>query len=415
MNVLLVSTSEMTGGAAIAARRLLFALNRYGESHGGAVQAKLLVRDRATDCPDVIALKTGKFDKKFRFAFERGVIWLNNHFSKENLFQVSIADTGYDITSLEEFREADVIHLHWTQQGMLSLHDLDKIFKSGKKVVWTMHDMWACTGICHYSDSCLKYRDKCQSCPMLKNASQHDLADRVFQTKQKIYQKYSFQIITCSEWLKDVASSSHLLKGKEIVCLSNPVDSAVFHSADRTQIRKELELPADRKLVLFASQKITDKRKGLEYLIRASHILKDKGMDLAFVVMGNSTMELDKILDFPLYSTGYVSSEEKTARIYQAVDLFVSPSLMDNLPNTIAESMSCGTPCVGFDIGGIPEMIDHKVNGYVAKYKNAEDLANGIEWVLSCGNLENKCLTKAHQMFDEDEIARQIISVYQRS
>ena len=155
MKVLLVNTSERTGGAAVACHRLLDALNKQG------IEATMLVRDKQTDNPHVIALRK-PFYMKLCFLWERFVIWANNLFSRKNLFTVSIANTGADITRLPAFKEADIIHLHWVNQGMLSLKDIRKILASGKPVVWTMHDMWPCTAICHHAQRCNRYQTDIQ-------------------------------------------------------------------------------------------------------------------------------------------------------------------------------------------------------------------------------------------------------------
>ena len=154
MRVLIINTSERTGGAAIAASRLMEALKNSG------IKAKMLVRDKQTDQVTVVALKKS-WRQIWQFVWERIVIWIANRFKKHNLFAVDIANTGTDITSLPEFRQADVIHLHWVNQGLLSLKDLRKIFLSGKPVVWTMHDMWPVTGICHHAGDCTHYQAQC--------------------------------------------------------------------------------------------------------------------------------------------------------------------------------------------------------------------------------------------------------------
>ena len=149
MRVLIINTSEKTGGAAIAARRLMEALKNSG------VQVQMLVRDRQTDAADVVELPPSWLNM-WRFIWERLVIWKANRFKRHNLFQVDLANTGTDITTLPEFKEADVIHLHWVNQGFLSLKDIRRIIDSGKPIVWTMHDQWPFTGICHYSGECTK-------------------------------------------------------------------------------------------------------------------------------------------------------------------------------------------------------------------------------------------------------------------
>lgn len=409
MNISILTTSSNSGGAAIAAHRLMNALNRSGE-----VEAKMLVRDNK--CHDKNVLTIGNsLCNKLKFAFERGLIWSWNRFSRNNLFQVSIANTGYDVTKAEAFNNVDIIHIHWTQQGFLSLNDMKKIFSSGKPVVWTMHDMWACTGICHHSEECEKFMSHCHSCQYLTASNGKDLSYRIFERKKRLYQNSDFTVVACSRWLQGKAQSSALLKGKRIVCIPNPIDDKLFSPLPEEEARKELGLPLNAKLVLFASQKVTDKRKGIDYLVAAAKILKEKGTDMEFVIMGGKSDDVTSILPFKCHSLGYIDSEEKAAKVYNACNLFVTPSLMENLPNTIMEAMACGTPCVGFNIGGIPEMIDHKTNGYVAEYKSASDLAEGISWVIE--NSEYKKISqvardKVLKEYSEKTVAQKFVDLY---
>ena len=174
MRVLLINTSERIGGAAVAASRLMESLKNNG------VKAKLLVRDKQTDQISVVELQRS-WKLAWKFVWERIVIWKANHYKKNNLFCVDIANTGTDITSLPEFKEADVIHLHWVNQGMLSLKDIGRILASGKPVVWTMHDMWPCTAICHHARECANYQQECHHCPYIYGGGgKRDLSNRVF-------------------------------------------------------------------------------------------------------------------------------------------------------------------------------------------------------------------------------------------
>ena len=168
MRVLIINTAERIGGAAIAASRLMDALRNNG------IKAKMLVRNKQTERVTVVSLKKSWW-RIWQFLWERLVILTANRFSKHNLFAVDIANTGTDITSLPEFRQADVIHLHWINQGMLSLTDIRKILESGKPVVWTLHDMWPFTGICHYAGNCDKYKTQCQQCEQLLHPHRKDL------------------------------------------------------------------------------------------------------------------------------------------------------------------------------------------------------------------------------------------------
>ena len=379
MRVLIVNTAERTGGAAIAANRLLHALNHNG------VEARMLVRDRKTDASEVVNIPPS-WRLKAKFVWERGVIWLANGLSKKGIFQVDIANTGTDITRMPEFQQADVIHLHWVNQGFLSLGNLERIMASGKPVVVTLHDQWYFTGICHYSSDCEKYRTQCQHCPMLKSHVM-DLARRVFDRKRAMYEDRNLTFVGCSRWMADMARQSRLTQGHTVTNIPNAIDADVFKPMDKAAARQRHHLPADKKLILFGAQRITDERKGFRFLTEAcEHIAMHHPTlpkQLGVVVLGGDAQSVKEALPLPVYTVNYLSNEKEIAELYNAADLFVTPSLQDNLPNTIVEAMACGTPCVGFNVGGIPEMIHHQQDGYVADYCDSLDFAQGIAWCLN--------------------------------
>lgn len=415
MRVLIINTSERIGGAAIAANRLMDALRNNG------IQAKMLVRDKQTDNITVISLKKSLWSI-WQFVWERIVIWKANHFKQHNLFAVDIANTGTDITTYPEFKEADIIHLHWVNQGMLSLKDLKKILQSGKPIVWTMHDMWPCTGICHHARECDKYHKECHHCPYLYNGgAKKDLSHQTFKKKKELYQLSPITFITCSQWLKERAGQSALLEQHPIVHIPNPIKTNLFTPRNKVEARQKCNLPTDKKLILFGSVKITDKRKGIDYFIESCKILAEKHPELVnnlgVAVYGKESEQLKSLVPFQVYALDYISNEKELVNVYNAVDLYVTPSLEENLPNTIMEAMACGIPCVGFNVGGIPEMIDHLHNGYVADYKSAEDFANGIHWTLSESeyqSLSEEARRKVTSSYSESTIAKKYIEVYNK-
>ena len=414
MRVLIVNTSERPGGAAIAANRLLHALNNHG------VEAHMLVRDRKTDAANVVNIAPS-WRHKANFLWERGVIWLANGLSKQNIFQVDIANAGTDITSMAAFKQADVIHLHWVNQGYLSLDDIDRILASGKPVVVTMHDQWYFTGICHYSGECDKYRSQCSRCPMLKGGGiGMDLARRVFDRKRAMYQGRNLTFVGCSRWIADLARTSPLTQGHQVTNIPNAIDIDVFSPADSTEARRKHHLPEDKRLLLFGAQRITDERKGFRYLAEAcDHILRahpDLAGDLGVVVLGGDAESVKTALPFPVYAVNYLSNEQEIAELYNAVDLFVTPSLQDNLPNTIVEAMACGRPCIGFDVGGIPEMIHHQQDGYVARNRDGQDFAQGIVWCLDNDRHPALCAAaraNALATYGEAAVAQRYQAIYQ--
>lgn len=410
MRVLIVSTFEKTGGAAVAAGRLMAALINNGE------KAKMLVSRKETECITVL-------ERKRKPWWERFVIFVHLHFSRKHLFEIDIASSGVDITSLREFKEADVIHLHWINQGMLSIGNIKKILDSGKPVVWTMHDMWPATAICHYTRGCERFKSHCNHCPLLPGrGSDNDLANKVWKRKRRALDNSLVQFVACSNWLASEAKKSALLEGQGITSIPNPIDTHVFCPKDKTEARRSLQLPEGKRIVLFVSQKVTDKRKGMEYFVEAVRMLAEKYPEMkdntGIAILGGHSEEVAEQLALPVYPLGYISDEHMIVNAYNAADIFVSPSLEDNLPNTIMEAMACGVPCVGFKVGGIPEMIDNGKNGYVAAMRDAKDLAKGMHWILCEADreaLSNAALHKVSICYSQHSVALKYIEVYNQA
>lgn len=410
MRVLIVNTSEKAGGAAVAAYRLTDALNNHG------VKAKMLVRDKQTDTLTVVGLEHSLLTRWY-FLWERLVVFCRLHFSRHHLFEVDIANTGTDITQLPEFKEADIIHLHWINQGMLSLGGIRKILRSGKPVVWTMHDIWPATAVCHLTLSCRRFTTQCCECRLLGGRS--GLVINVWRRKQRMLEAGSVYFVACSHWLAQEAKASALLKGHKITNIPNPIDTRIYNRCNKQEARQRLGLPLDRRLLLFVSQRVTNPNKGMDYLIEACRqINSTEGQPpCEVVILGGHADEVVEQLPMKAHALGYISDDRQIVDVYNAVDLFVLPSLSENLPNTIMEAMACGVPCVGFNVGGIPEEIDHKKNGYVAQYRDADDLARGILWVLEADQeeLSTQCLRKVAQNYSPSAVAIRYTEVYNQA
>ena len=384
MRVLIVNTSERTGGAAVAANRLMMALNNNG------VKAKMLVRDKESDSLTVVGLPKSPM-LNWHFLWERLVIFFHCRFSRKHLFEIDLANSGSDITKLREFQEADVIHLHWINQGMLSLSGIRKILKSGKPVVWTMHDIWPATAICHLTLNCRNFTTHCHNCRLLPGkGSSSDLSTSVWRKKEKMLEDSSIYFVTCSHWLEQEAKASALLRGQKIVSIPNPIDTHIYRSGDKQTARKNLGLPEDKRLILFVSQRVTNKNKGMDYLIDACRQLKDYEL----VILGGHAEEVVDQLPLKAHPLGYVNDERRIVEIYQAVDVFVLPSLSENLPNTI------------------------KRNGYVAEYRDSDDLARGIRWILSEADydqLSQEAVRKVAHSYSQQSVAISYLDVYHQA
>lgn len=417
MKVLIVNTSQATGGAAIAASRLTDALAASG------VDARMLVRDAKAGSSQAVVLPA-TWRNKIRFVYERGVIWLNNGLQRNNLFALDIANTGVDITRLPEFREADIIHLHWINQGMLSLDGIGRILRSGKPVVWTMHDMWPFTGICHYADGCDNFSTQCCRCPQLNGHGQRaDLAWRTFCRKKQIYSHAPIAFVGCSKWIADLARTSALLPGHTVTAIPNPIDTTLFAPADKQAARKALGLSPDRNYILFTAMKVTDPRKGFRLLQHSIRLWAKDNPDVAsrteMLIVGRDAAALADGFGLTVRPFGYVNDTSTMINLYNAASVYVTPSQQDNLPNTIMEAMACGVPCIGCDTGGIPEMIDDGINGIIVK-SNADrvrEFADAISRVLSPDEnhrMSAAARRKVTECYSPDVVARQYINLYNR-
>lgn len=400
----------------MAANRLMEALNNNGE------KAKMLVRDKETDCLTVVGMPHPWLQQMY-FLWERMCVFLHLKLNKKHLFHIDIANSGADITSLPEFKEADLIHLSWVNQGMLSLHGIKKILKSGKPVVWTMHDLWPLSGICHLSMGCDRFKTHCAHCMYLPgDGSAHDLSYRVWEHKRRVYDTGNIIFVTCSRWLANEAKASGLRGKHRVECIPNPINTNLYCVTDKAEARLALGLPTDKRLVLFVAQRATNENKGMTYLVEACKKMTaehpETRENTAVMILGGHAEEFQDAFDMPVYPLGYVNDEEKMVDIYNAADLFVLPSLSENLPNTIMEAMACGVPCVGFKVGGIPEMIDHQRNGYVAAFKDAGQLAAGIRWVLDEADyaaLSRQARHKVITNYSQHTIALKYIEVYNQA
>ena len=412
MKIVLVNKSDKTGGAAVACRRLQKALQKNG------VDAKMLVQEKSDNDQTVKATGTGFIKQKMnflRFVLER-LYFLFYEASKEIRFAFSPAVAGENITNNQLIKESKLIHLHWFNQGFLSLNDLKQLIKSGKPIVWTLHDMWAFTGGCHYADNCKNYMNNCGDCAFVKHPAKKDLSYKILQKKKAILKNANITFVTCSKWLKLKVEESSLLKEFKVHNIPNPIDQKIFYPMDKQVLKKKMALPADKKIILFAAANIADKRKGLSYLIDAMDLfVSNNSADFEVLTFGKSDDRFFENTSFKVHSLGILSDTKKIAEAYSASDLFVLPSLEDNLPNTIMESLACGTPVLAFNTGGIPEMIEHKKNGYLADYKSVTDLKNGLDYILTHpkpAELSENALEKVKNEYNEDVVAQKYKEIY---
>ena len=403
LNIVLLSYHNQNGGAGIACGRLAEALRKAGH------QVSYLVQEK-TGNDSSIELTNSPWRKALnwiRFILER-LAYLPYEKNKEVRFLFNPGKFGQDLSQHPLIQQADIIHLHWVNFGMLSIQNIKQLLATGKPIYWTLHDMWAFTGGCHHSGECLNFQASCGNCQeFLKNPAANDLSNQIWNEKFKAFQQPNLHIITCSDWLKERAALSSILKNQPIQSIPNAIDTSIFKPADKQSAKCILGLDPSKKHILFVAMRVNAPKKGFSYLEKALKGLDSSTTEL--IVVGNA-QDLPE-LQLKAHIMGHISSPEKMIQIYQAADVFVTPSLEENLPNTLMEALACGTPCVGFAIGGIPEMIDHQVNGYVAHYLSAEDLSAGLIWTLENAP-EQAARQKAESTYAEAIIAAKHVNYY---
>ena len=410
MKVLFVNTTDTSGGAARAAWRIM-----RGVQHSG-VEAQMFVKYKQSQADDVISLLQFAPTNPIYKACDWVARKIKNQWQHYKWHPYKRTQQDAYMSDLRSTRihgalqhiDYDIMHLHWINMRFLDVRELAKV---PKPIVWTLHDTWPFCGICHYFEDCEKYQKHCGACPMLGSEKEKDLANEVFEKKRDAYKDLDLHIVTPSRWLGDCVKKSTLLGRFPVHVIPNCIDTNIFRP---TQHLKEQAKP----IILYgAMHAALDKRKGFASLLAAIHLLDKQGFEAQLVVFGAEAQELPMRFEhIDINFVGYINDNRKLAELYSEANVMVVPSLTENLSNAIMESLSCGTPVVGFDIGGNGDMIVHKKNGYLAKEKDCGDLAKGIEWCLSHntdGALSNNAREKVIQNFTIDIVAKQYRQLYQ--
>lgn len=415
MKVIHLSASDYNGGAAIAAKRIVQSQQLITE-----LDSKLLVQAKKSHEDFIFSLHKTLSKKVIggfrKFADELSLRLL----SDQSRGRFTFPFWGEDVSKNLLIKNSDLINLHWINGGFLSLKSLEKLAELNKPIVWTLHDMWGFTGGCHYASDCSKFKTQCSNCPSLIFKSENDLSNKIFEKKKKILDKLNLSVVTCSNWLANEVSVSGLLSKNQTVVIPNPLDVNLYIPFDKTEARNKLNLPVNKKLLLIGAMNLKDERKGFKYLIDAlDQILKDNFIpknDLEIVVFGKLDEASVEKLQFKVHQLGKLKNQEEIIFAYNSADIYVAPSLQDNLPNTVMESMACGVPVVAFNVGGIPDMVDDGINGILVELKSSEGLAKAIEKILSDEELRKNFSKAARQKvvknFDQKIVAAKFYDLY---
>ncbi len=409
MNPLLINTFDNQGGAAIATYRIHRALRTIG------VDSKLLVQVKKTDDLSVIG-PTSRKQKLFAFVrpYLDQLLFAFYKDRKKVLFSSAWLPERF-ARNVDKINP-DILHFFWVNGGMVKIESLKHI---NKPIIWTLHDMWPFTGGCHYDDECGKYRDSCGNCPVLRSKYPYDLSRFNINRKIKSWGDTSIVVVATSHWLANMARASALFKTQRIEVIPNAIDTNRYKPIDKTVARITYNLPLDKRLILFSAfNAASDKRKGNQFLVKALEVLHRQGWDseVEFVVIGASRSDNLSDIGMKVHFMGQMYDEISQVLLYSAADVVVAPSMQENLSNTVMESLSCGTPVVAFEIGGMPDLIDHKKNGYLAVPFKHDDLANGITWILEdqqrWWKLSQHARKTVIERYSVEKVAQQYSSLY---
>lgn len=411
MKLLFLNYQDNYGaGSYRAAYRLYRGLQDSGLS------CNYLVRNKLSSDSSVITVPIRGIRNKIFYKLSQQI------FGKIFKKQLSSIETAWSPNFISESKRntffrlnPDIVHLHWICGDFVSIGNLKEI---QKPVIWTMHDMWGLTGGCHYSADCDRFQQKCGSCPQLKSNNMHDLSRILYNKKRESYRQIkNMTIVSPSRWLAEKARKSKLIAGRNVHVIPNGIDHRIFKNPGKLLARDILNIPKDKLIILFGAMRGTSNpRKGFRYLVPAMHQISARIKHVEAMVIGSDGS--DQRPDFGCKTTylGVLHDELSLSLAYSAADITVVPSKEENLCTVIMESLSCGTPVVAFDIGGNADLVEHQQNGYLAKRFEVEDLARGIEWVLSdqerLAALCMRARKKIEEEFILDIIAKKHLDLY---
>ncbi len=295
---------------------------------------------------------------------------------------------------------ADVVHLHW----MSFFADYPSFFNSipdSVPLVWTLHDMNAFTGGCHYSGGCERFVSGCGVCPQILNQHSGDVSEFSFRSKRRALKGKSIHVITPSQWLGDLAKQSEIWPdGTTFDTLHYGLDLDLFQPVSKQQARLELGIVGEKTLIAFGAEDINCQRKGVQHLLPALAQLDDKSA-VECLMFGSGALDVSDNLPH-IHQLGYVDSLKRQALIYSAADIVVVPSLEDNQPQVGLEALACGTPVVGFNAGGIPEYVRPGETGLLAEVGDSSDLSDQIGWLVTHVDERSEMGRRGRMMMEQE-------------
>lgn len=421
IKVLVVNERDTGGGAARASCAIFKAIQRCG------IVAEMFVQRKYSSDDNVVSLAEYESQNILYQVCDFVTLKIKNKLQharwrpyKKTQDKSYKSDTrGRYLSGALKKIDYDVLHLHWINNRFVKVSDLPQ----GKPIVWTLHDSWPFCGVCHYFLDCVRYQNTCGECPQLGSTDSKDLSYKCWKEKFNAYKNLDLHIVAPSNWLAECARRSSLFSGRDVHVIPNCVDIDTFKPLGgdgRLALPEKIkEKRFEKPLVLYgAVNAATDKIKGFANLLSAMRILEKQGKaDFEMLIFGANKDDIDFDVNIPATFLGFVKDPKEMAGLYNVADVMVVPSLTENLSCVIMESLSCGTPVVAFNIGGNSDMVEHKINGYLAKEKDDADLAEGIIWCLrnnaDC-HLSENARKKVLENFTPEIVGKKYAGLYRK-
>ncbi len=400
-----ISISDGLGGAAIAANRLHSIMNE-----NAILSSKMLVLVKNTSDQNVVALPSFK-RQKARFG---NLInnWLGRFKKSYGLF--SFALIGNELHQSQLARDADVIYIHWVNNGMMSWRAIEKMFSLKKPVFLFGHDMWYFTGGCHQSNGCILYQTGCGDCPVFKNSLHKTLVHSNFKDKKIAYRSNANikHILPSSDFFRKTLSSS-IIDSSKVSFIPNILDTDKFVPA--IVFEKSVTI----KILYGAMGGKTNPYKGWDDFIYFAGQVTEKYKSTVEIHLFGYDFLSDELesLPFKAVSHGMIAEESLIIKMYQKVDVFVFPSNQESFGQTLIEAMSCGVIPIAYNVGIAPDAIVSGQNGFLVEIGDRINLVNAFEMLVSVNinQLKNNVRASIERNFSKEVIIKKHLNLRQAS
>lgn len=390
-----------------------------GEENSGAFKGASLLNNDLKNYginSEIIHEKDTNFlnfvGKKFRQNFEKSPKLL---FPNRDSSTFSSSIIGFNFFNDKRYINADIVNLHWINNGFFNISYLKKI---SKPIVWTLRDMWAFTGGCHYTLGCEKFLNSCNKCPHLKSFLNYDLSSFNQNRKKKYFKSKNINFVVNSTWMEKMAKKSSLLKNETIHTFFPSFDLKNYFSDIDYKFKSNLNISNNKKIILYGAQNIEAKYKGFEYFLKSlDYLNKSEYLIIFFGHFWNEDLIKKKKIEY--LKLGFLNDKKVLRKIYSMADVFVASSLQEGFPKTVAESLLCNTPVVFFNNTSIEDVCkSKKIGGYGADYLDSKDLAEGIKWILEnpnySKNLAQKGAKEIISKFNSEILIQNYIDLYKK-